>query len=148
MGYSFFSQLASQALTLSITAQHPPNRKDIEKRIKQPSVLFSFLEEKSKSPQQEQLQQSQSRSQVQTPPDASKDVKIMLLDIIPSLLLRKSSFSQSPSLNSSDSKIGKQVEVSGDTPLFIAAITIIMHSKQMGLIVVGRDTPFTELGIQ
>lgn len=197
MGTQFNSNLCllylfdRESEELELWAQHPA-REDIEKRIRHPASLFSFLEENNKN-------------KVAGNDDSSKDVKITLLDVFPPFLkappiatsppspvptrstsksiisvgqgmapgrVRTSStafpipkerahslppinhiifpLSTSPSNNNTNlTPPSTHTTNTLDSPSHIAAITIIMHGKQMGLLILGRySTPFTDLDIR
>lgn len=105
----------------------------MEKRIRHPASLLSFLEEKNNN--------NHFR-------EGAQDVKIMLLDVFPPhFLSNNGSDPPIPNGTSNNGSNHHNAPSSASPPAYIAATSIIIHGKQMGMLVIGRNIPFSELGI-
>lgn len=137
MGYLSGTYDLARVNAFLLHAAQQPVRSDIDQRIRQPQALFSFLEIRNR--------RASSSASDSTDKDKDKEVKITLLDVIPPHLFTAYSSSSRP--NSSAGTEAEAMITRDGAPVHVAAITIIMHGKQMGLLILGRSSPFTNLGI-
>lgn len=136
---------------LELWGDHPVERPDIARRIRDPSPLFEFID----NPKNQAnlgtywalltcclLMVSRLEGT-----ESSDGVKINILGVLPPHLLKEpTNKSNKPTLTPipqarRNSSRGPHIKMN------VAAMSIIMHEKRMGLLVIARHAPFSPVGI-